>query len=304
MTLRHLKIFAAVCRYGGITKASEQLHLSQPSVSTAVRELEKYYGIKLFDRISRRLYITGAGKQFLSYALHIVSLFDEMEKASRNWDALSALRIGSSITIGTCLLPSLARTFSRLHPLIKIHARISNSAELEKWICSDDIDLALTEGIIHHPSIISEKFMDDELILICAPGHPLTEKETVYPEELRQYDFILREKGSGTRELFDSAMLVHNIEINPVWESVSTQAIIQAVTAGLGLSVIPLRLAESAVQTGEIRRIKPEGLCFRRAFHIIHHRHKYISPAVRDFISICHSLPVSRQELPQEQEQK
>lgn len=112
MTLRHMKIFVSVYQNNGITRASEELHLAQPSVSLAIRELEDYYGIRLFDRISRRLYVTEQGKMFYDYALHIVSLFDEMELGIRNWEHMGTLRIGSSITIGNFLLPGLIKKFT------------------------------------------------------------------------------------------------------------------------------------------------------------------------------------------------
>ena len=116
MTLRHMKIFVSVYQNNGITRASEELHLAQPSVSLAIRELEDYYGIRLFDRISRRLYVTEQGRMFYDYALHIVSLFDEMELGIRNWEHMGTLRIGSSITIGNFLLPGLVKKFTTTHP--------------------------------------------------------------------------------------------------------------------------------------------------------------------------------------------
>ena len=115
MTLRHMKIFVSVYQNNGITRASEELHLAQPSVSLAIRELEDYYGIRLFDRISRRLYVTEQGRMFYDYALHIVSLFDEMELGIRNWEHMGTLRIGSSITIGNFLAdPNLDTLYQTL----------------------------------------------------------------------------------------------------------------------------------------------------------------------------------------------
>ena len=105
MTIRHLRIFVAVCEEGSVTKAANKLYLAQPSVSLAISELEKFYGVKLFDRISRRLYLTDKGKQFLNYTKHIIDLFDELENGMKNWGSSGALRIGSSITIGNYFFP-------------------------------------------------------------------------------------------------------------------------------------------------------------------------------------------------------
>lgn len=123
MTLRHIKIFLAVCQHDcNTTKAAKALLMTQPAVSLAIRELEEYYGVRLFDRIGRRLNITEAGQQFLSYGSHIVALFDDMEKGLRNWDALGLLRVGASITIGAQLLPNYIRAFYAQYPGKEIQA--------------------------------------------------------------------------------------------------------------------------------------------------------------------------------------
>ena len=128
MTLRHMKIYVSVFRLSSMTKAAEELHLAQPSVSLAVRELEDYYGIRLFERIGRHISSTEAGKEFYSYAVHIVSLFEEMEKKIRNWDTLGILRIGSSITIGTRILPSLIARCQTAFPDLKHRLQIRGKA--------------------------------------------------------------------------------------------------------------------------------------------------------------------------------
>lgn len=117
-----MKIYVAVFHHSNITKAAEELHLAQPSVSLAIKELEEYYGIRLFERMGRRILPTEGGKEFYGYALHIVSLFDEMEKKVRNWDAIGNLRVGASITIGTQLLPELLQRFRMEAPEIRMEA--------------------------------------------------------------------------------------------------------------------------------------------------------------------------------------
>ena len=137
MTLRHMRIFIAVFQKSSITKAAQELHLAQPSVSLAIRELEDYYGVRLFERIGRHIYPTEAGKEFYSYAVHIVSLFEEMEKKIRNWDTLGILRIGSSITIGTRILPSLIARCQTAFPDLRVEAVVNNSTEIEKKILNN-----------------------------------------------------------------------------------------------------------------------------------------------------------------------
>ena len=135
MTLRHMKIFHTLCENGNnTTRAAEMLHMTQPAISLAIKELEQYYGIVLFDRIGRRLRLTEAGQHFLEYAIHISSLFDDMETELRNWDSFGILRVGASITIGSQFLPGYVKTFYEVYPGTEIKVLIAPSDQLEEKI--------------------------------------------------------------------------------------------------------------------------------------------------------------------------
>lgn len=289
MTLRHMKIFVSVYQNNGITRASEELHLAQPSVSLAIRELEDYYGIRLFDRISRRLYVTEQGRMFYDYALHIVSLFDEMELGIRNWEHMGTLRIGSSITIGNFLLPGLVKKFTTTHPEMNVNVSVHNSSYIEDCILNNRIDFALIEGIPESPQIVRDPFMNDRLCLICGKAHPLASRDAVPLAELEQHNFILREPGSGGREILESLLTGFQIHLNAVWESVSTQAIVKAVAEGLGISILPYLLVADDIRNGVILEKKVEGISLSRKFSIIYHKHKYLTPSAREFIRMCHT---------------
>ena len=138
MTVRHLKIFLEVYRNGSITRASERLHMTQPAVTRAIQELEHYYGVRLFDRINRRLLVTEAGKQLYAQALHLVDLFEHMETSLRNWDALGVLRIGSSIALGTHVLPDLILRFRADHPALRTQVTIQNQFCIRQRIVVDE----------------------------------------------------------------------------------------------------------------------------------------------------------------------
>ena len=160
MTIRHLKIFLSVCRSSfNTTKAAEELHMTQPAVSLAIKELEQYYGVALFDRFGKRLKITTAGQRFYEYSTHILSLFDDMEKGMKNWDSFGIIRIGASITIGSQFLPNYVKAFYRRYPGTHIKATIGPSEQLEQKILSNELDFALIEGTSHLPSFVSEEYM-------------------------------------------------------------------------------------------------------------------------------------------------
>jgi len=298
MTLRHMKIFHTLCENGNnTTRAAEMLHMTQPAISLAIKELEQYYGIVLFDRIGRRLRLTEAGQHFLEYAIHISSLFDDMETELRNWDSFGILRVGASITIGSQFLPGYVKTFYEMYPGTEIKVLIAPSDQLEQKILTNELDLALIEGIPHESSITSEEYMEDHLTVICPAGGSFLPGQCLSLEEFRRQKFLLREPGSGTREVFNRVTESVGFSVTPVWEGMSTTALVNAVINGLGIAVLPYRMVTGPLERGLIVEVTVEGLDFRRNFHIIHHKDKYLTKAARAFMELCknyeaeHPLP-------------
>jgi len=287
MTIRHLKIFVTVCEEGSISKAGQKLFMAQPTVSYAVSELEIHYGVKLFDRLYKRLYLTDSGRKLLPYAQHIVSMFDEMEVGARNLDSSGTLRIGASITIGNCLIPILLKSFLENRPSVAVKMQVDNSEKIEQSVLDNRIDFGLIEGVAHSSQLVSEAFWDDELVLLFAPGHHWETQVSVMPDELKGEPFLMRERGSGGREILESALLLHDIEIEPTWESISTQAIIRAVADGFGVAVLPFLLAEPHLAQGTLVTRPIEGISLKRKFAIIHHKNKYITGIMQEFIGLC-----------------
>jgi len=287
MTLRHLLIFVTVCECHTVTEAARRLYMAQPAVSLAIRELEHHYDVRLFDRIGRRLHLTEPGQQVLGYARHILDSNEELEQQVRNWSSRGNLRIGASITIGSNLLPDMVIRFKEQYKDIQLRATVDQSLVLEQKILRNELDLAMIEGLVHDETILAQDFMDDELVLVSRPGRQGLPEGKVSLSQIQDLPFILREKGSGTRELFDSVMLTHGLLITPIWESISTEAIIRAVSAGIGLSVLPLRLVEEELGQGDLERISLLETEFRRQFRLIHHKDKYLTTAMKAFIQHC-----------------
>ena len=198
MTLRHIRIFLAVCENGNnTTRAARALYLAQPAVSRAVAELEEYYGVRLFDRIGRRLYLTEAGRRMWEYAVHICGLFDDLEKGLRGWDEQGVLRVGASITIGSQFLPGYVDAFRAAHPGVDVRVWVGPSEQLEEKLLHNTLDVALMEGPVHGSALTAEEYMADTLAVVCAPGRPFTPGQTVPLDAFRVQRFLLREKGSG-----------------------------------------------------------------------------------------------------------
>ena len=289
MTIRHMKIFVEVYRTENITRAAERLHMTQPAVSRAIQEIEQYYGIKLFERINRRLYITDYAKSFYGHAVHILETFDLMEQELKDWEGLGTIRIGTSISIGAEILPGLVNQFKETHPKIRITAAISNSGQVQTAILKNELDLGLVEGGALEESLQSRPFAKDRLLLIVPPDHFLLKCKNVRLEYLTGCDLLFREKGSAGREFLDHLFAVHDLMVRPLWESTSTQALINAVAAGVGISILPEILVKDAVSEGRVKTIPIENEDLSRESNIIWHRHKYLTPALLDFINLCES---------------
>ena len=288
MTLRHIKIFLAVCENGyNVTKAADALFMPQPAVSLALKELEGYYGVLLFERMSRQLFITEAGKQMREYATHILSLFDHMEKGLRDWDSLGILRVGASVTIGSQFMPSYISAYSILHPGMDVRVCISSSELLEEKLQSNKLDFAFIEGAVQTPNLISEEYMEDSLTAICSVNGPFSYGERVSVEQFKQQRFLLRERGSGTREEFDSATQAAGFSVVPVWEATSTTALVNAVIHGLGIAVLPRRMILGPLNHGLILAFDVDGINFQRKFSILYHKNKFLTQSAREFIELC-----------------
>lgn len=291
MTLKHMRILAAVCDCEGVTAAAQKLFLSQPAVSLAIRELEDYYGVPLFERISRKMYITDAGRKAYSYATHIVSLFDTLETEMRDCDNIGTLRIGASMTLGTHYMPRLVKAFREEYPHMKTEILINSSDILEEKILQNELDFSLIEGPIHADSIFGECLCEDELCIICSKTNPLAVKPLITLTEFSGQPLLLREKNSGTREIVDSSLLLKNLVLHPVWESTSTLALIHAAANDLGITIVPAQFVDDAPQYRDsICKINVEGLSFLRKFHIIYHKNKFLTSSAKHFIELCKNL--------------
>lgn len=290
MTLRHLTIFLAVCDENNMTAAAEKLHIAQPSVSQAIAELEAHYNSKLFERLGRRLYITQAGQKLIGYARHILHLHREAEIAMTEMTDKGLLRVGASVTVGTCLLHRLLRRFIAMQADTTIYPVVNNTKIIEDMLLLDQMDIGLVEGRVHSPLLAVTPFMQDELVLVTAPTHPLAARKSVHIEELQGLSFLVREEGSGTRELFASVMDSRGISWTAAGVYNSAEAIKEAVAEGFAMTVISRLAVQKEMQRKDVVAIAVEGAAFQRQFSVVYHKNKFISPLLDRFMQICFSL--------------
>ena len=286
MTIRHLTIFIEVYQLQSITKAAQKLHIAQPSISLAIKELENYYGTKFFDRLGKKIYPTESGKQLYSYALHIISLYSEMETNIKQWDQIGTIHIGSSITIGTNLLPSLINSYRSRYPQLSTYVNVDNTAAIINGILDNTLDIALIEGQIKLNDIICKPFLDDPMEVIVPQGHPLCAYPSVSLTQVAAYPLLTREKNSVTRKLIDSHFAALQLNVKPIWESSSNQALIKAIEQNLGIAILPYKLIKKDLECAKVAQI-PLDRPILRQLNIIHHRRKYITKNLQAFIDEC-----------------
>ena len=286
MTIRHFRIFAAVASCESITKAAETLYVSQPTVSVAIREMEEYYGTKFFERISQRLRITEEGRIMLAHVLHLLEQYDEMEKMFRNPDSRGLLRVGTSVNVGNGYMAELVAAFQKIYPEIQVKVRVSSAEFLEKLLTDNQLDLAVASGAFHSPMIRLEPLFSEPYIAVCAPGHELAGK-TVLLQEFMKYPLLFREERSGAYEVFQAAVAQAGGLVEPAWESSSQEALMEAAHSGLGLTILPLRLAREEEKRGRLSCVEIRDFAFRSSVYLAVHRHKFISPGMKKFMDFA-----------------
>jgi DNA-binding transcriptional LysR family regulator len=290
MTVRHLRIFLEVYREMNVTRAAEKLHMTQPAVTRAIQEIERHYGVLVFERLKGRISVTEGGRALYSYAVHIAETFDRMEKAISNWDSAGILRVGASITIGNYMLIDFVKSFQGELPGMRVQVLIGAGLTLQQALIDNELDLALVEGEAEFEELISEPFASDRLVPIFPAGHPLLSKRELLLSDVARCPLLLREEGSAGRAFLDSVFEARGHAVRPLWESASTQALIRAVAAGLGISILPEQLVRADVDSGAVCAREIADADFSRRFNIIRHKNKFIADSARRFMEICKAV--------------
>lgn len=280
MTIRSLEIFECVARHGKMSAAAEALYIAQPTISKAIAELEKEYGVQLFDRLSKKLFITEAGRHLLGYAQEVLRSAEALEKGMANLAEHKTVLLGATMTVGKCVLVDIVKSFETKSPDVQVSVTIDNTRVIEEMLLQSQLDLALVEGHIKSPELKVVQAMKDSLVLVCHPAHPLAVKKSVPVQTLSAYPFILREEGSGTRESFMDVLHAYDVRVPVKWSCHGFDAILQAVLANQGLTVISQRIAAPYAEQGTLKILPVTGIKMQRSFNLVYHKTKYISPAL------------------------
>lgn len=284
ITLRQLEIFAAVCQEGTITRAADRIGLSQAATSQALAELENQLQRRLFDRNGRRLKENAAGGDLLPRAIEVLDRVRDIERGA-GAPSLN-IRLCASLTVGNYMLPSLIGRFVRRHPDARFEMEIGNTEDVVASVRQFESDAGWIEGLARDPQLHSFAWKEDRLVIIAAPEHPLARGRAT-PTTLADASWVLREKGSGTREVFAEAIAGKFSLLHVPVELGGIGAVKRAVIAGVGLSCISRSAIELELKAGQLAVVHAPWLNLRRQISVLVHRQKYIDRGLRQFLNFC-----------------
>ena len=297
MDLRRLEVFAKVAELGSFSRAAEALYLTQPTVSEHVRALEDEVGVQLLDRLGRGATPTRAGELLLGYARRMLALAREAQQALDQFQGRMSgeLIIGGSTIPGEYVLPALLGAFKTKYPEVSVSLRIGDSGQVTDWVEQGRVEVAVVGARPASRAVTSRELMADEIVVVVPAGHPWATRKTVSLEELRRAPMVMRERGSGSRQaieqvLDDAGLSLGSFRI--VGEMGSTQAIKQAVRAGVGVALISRRAVEDECRAGLVVCVKVKDLRVARSFHLITHKDRTRSPLAQAFVEFLESQPM------------
>ena len=288
MTLRQLAVFVAVAQEGTVTRASDAVRLTQSAASMALADLEDALGAPLFDRLGKRLQLNDLGRFLLPQALEILGRCEAFEHAAQGEKQTIDLRLGATLTISDYLMPDLMANFLKQQPQAQLQLQVGNTRQIIESVSQFQLDLGLIEGSCHLPQLQAFPWRDDELAVCCAPEHPLAAlKDQLSLQDLQDVDWILREEGSGTREVFDQVMLKDLPNANLRLTLGHNEAILKIVAGGLGLTCVSRLAIEPLERDGQLVILNTPFWVLKRPLFMLVHRQKYKSPGLRAFMQFC-----------------
>lgn len=286
-TLRHLQVFLAVAHHENVTHAANSLALSQSAASTALKEFEQRFDIRLFDRVGKRLQLNELGQLIRPRAEALFAQAAEFERELTENTDIGHLKVGATLTIGNYLAVEIMARFMAQHPQARVALTVENTQAIANKVKNFELDLGLVEGELQDPELEVLPWRDDELSLFCAPDHPLALKKKLNDQDLLLAKWIVREPGSGTRQAFDRAMsgLLSNIEL--LLELQHTEGIKRAVEANLGVGCLSKITLVDAFKRRTLVPLQAPQRDWHRKFYFILHRQKFRSNGIESWLQLC-----------------
>jgi DNA-binding transcriptional LysR family regulator len=289
ITLRQLEVFRAIAHSENVSRAAEQLAMSQSAASNALSELERHFTQPLFDRIGKSLKLNSTGSGLLPMAEDTLARAHSIE-SYLSGSQIGPLAVGATLTIGNYLAALIAADYLRQHPQARIKLHVANTREIVNQVLRCELDIGLIEGEAHDPDLHLTRWMQDRLVVFCAPEHPLSTLHTVDNATLAQQSWIVRESGSGTRALFDRSIPAQLSSCHIQLELEHTEAIKRAVESGLGIGCLSRLSLREAFQRGSLVELRTPQFKLERNFYFASHQQRQQSPAASVFLELCEKM--------------
>lgn len=299
ITLRQLKIFEAVARHLSFTRASEELHLTQPAVSMQVKQLEDTVGVPLFEQVGKRIFLTDAGREMSRYAHLISDTLDEIEQVFDEMRGVKGGRLRISVaSTANYFVPQLLATFCQRYPKVQVSLDVTNRERLLAALADNSTDLVIMGKPPDGMELVAESFMENPLVAIAPPGHPLARQKHIPLDRLVRETFLVREQGSGTRSATERFFVEHGLALSATMEMSSSEAIKQGVEAGLGLGLLSLHTLEMELALERLVVLDVKELPIRRSWYIMYRPGKRLSGITQKFKSFVVEEAASILKLP------
>ncbi len=284
LTLRQFRVFEAVARRLSFSRAAEELHLSQPAVSMQVRGIETILGMRLTEQLGKKIFLTEAGREVLHASRAITARLDDLQANLAQLRSIDSgqLNLAATSTVNAVATDILAR-FRGRHPGVSVHLGVSNRAAVLDQLVGNRIDLAIMGQVPDGLGLDAIRFMDNPLVVIAPPDHPLVGQKNISVASLAAESFLVREAGSGTRGAMERFFAARSLEIRSSMEMSSNEAIKQAVQAGLGLGILSLQTLEMELALKRLAVLNVEGFPILRHWYIVHRADKRLSPVALAF---------------------
>ncbi|MDP2112180.1 MAG: LysR family transcriptional regulator [Thiobacillus sp.] len=284
LTLRQFRVFDAVARHLSFSRAAEELHLSQPAVSMQVRGIETILGMRLTEQLGKKIFLTEAGREVLHASQAITARLNDLQANLAQLQSIDSgqLNLAATSTVNVIATDILAR-FRGRHPGVSVHLDVSNRAAVLDQLVGNRIDLAIMGQVPDGLGLDAIRFMDNPLVVIAPPDHPLVGQKNISMASLATESFLVREAGSGTRGAMERFFAARGLEIRSSMEMSSNEAIKQAVQAGLGLGILSLQTLEMELALKRLAVLEVEGFPIMRHWYVVHRADKRLSPVAQAF---------------------
>jgi DNA-binding transcriptional LysR family regulator len=286
-TLRQLEVFSTIARTGSVSRAGQELGLSQSATSSSLADLERQFDLQLFDRVGKRLRLSARGAALRARTEAVLESARDLEGGFESRTVEHRLRIGATLTIGNYVAVPLVARFMRAHPAIALTLDVANTEQISRRVANFELDVGLVEGEVDHPDLETTPWRDDDLVVFCGRRDPLARKRVLTDRDLLAADWIVRERGSGTRQAFDRAMRGLLPQLRVALTLGQTEAIKRAVEAGLGLGCVSRIALEDAFQRGTLKPCRVPHRDFRRQFYFLLHKRKQRAAGVDRWLAFC-----------------